>query len=363
MNMKTVFILARKDLLRLMSDKAFLFMAASQLVLLSLSLTFSQFLPIYASGGMPTPPHYALICVAGDDAFWEAFPKGDPMYERNDPKTGLFYFQQGTYDAVIIAEDYGGRLNGSLPIKADLYVRPGPKKPTILAKTKAILEGIDVSARLARLRIHETPYTEYRLAEKPPSAASSLIYTVLLPLFIVFLSVTAGNLAITLMANESEEKTLETLLSSPITMRDIIDSKSFTCALAALAQLTAWIIAFSLGGIYIAHPILLIAYAMAQITAYIAFGHISHAIGRTRDAAQNIYAIFALPSIVTLLPTAAIPSSLSPLTEFMPSRVIAQTTLSGNMPPMTSAAIAVTIVLALALYAAAKAVADKRGRV
>jgi ABC-type Na+ efflux pump permease subunit len=354
-----ILVLGRRDLMRIMRDKAFIFMAASQLVLLSLSLTFSHFLPIIASGDMPVPNSFALVCVSGDDAFWAAFAN-QSMFERNELKTGLFFFQRGTYDALVSAEGYDSKVNGTTPIQVDVYVRENSRKPAVVAKLKAVLESLEGRVRADRVFYHDVAYTEYQLDDRPPSSVSSLIYTVLLPFFIIFLAVGAGNMTITLLANESEEKTLETLLSAPLAYRDVLISKSATSFAVVLIQLMLWVAAFGAADIYLSNPILLLAYALAYVVAFVSLGLISYSFGGSRDAAQNIYAVFMLPSILVLLPMQSLPKLLEPFLNLVPTRVIAQLALTPQPQLGLFGVILITIAGSVALFALAIRVSEKK---
>jgi len=352
-------VLVKRDLIRLMKDKAFLFMVSSQLVLLSLSLTFSHFLPIIASGDMPIPNSFALVCVAGDDTLWAAFAN-DSMFERNDLEPGLFYFQRGTYDALISAEGYGSKVNGTAPIQVELYVRESPKKPAVMAKLKSILQGVEGRVRTDRVVIHDVGYTEYTLRDRPAAPVSSFIYTVLLPFFIIFLGVGAGNMTITLMANEVEEKTIETLLSTPLRYRDVLISKSATSFAVVLIQLIFWMAAFGAADLYLANPLLLAAYASSYVVVFVSLGLISFAYGKSRDAAQNIYAVFMLPSIVVLLPAESLPLLLEHVINLIPTRIIAQLALTPHLPNGIIVGVLATTLASAALFAAAIAVSEKK---
>jgi ABC-type Na+ efflux pump permease subunit len=359
---RTVLVVAWKDLRRLVNDKAFVFMAASQLILLSLSLTFSSFLPQFASGQAPTPPHFALVAVVGDEAFWSAFPGRDPMFERNELEPALFYFGRGTYDAVVAAPGYGQRVNGTGPLKVDLYLRPGPKRATILLKVKSVLEGLETGARSGRLGIRGGDFVEYRLVDKPLQASSSLVYTVLLPFFVVFLAVIAGNTMITLLSNESEEKTLETLMSCPLTYVDVVVGKSLASLGVVLAQLAVWICVFRLTDVYLAHPLLLFAFACAYVLSFVALGIAAHALAPGRDAAQNVYAALMLPSVVLLLPSGVLPGIGDVALDLVPSRIIAQAALTQTLPPALLAGMAAWLLLSILLIAGAIRLAKARSR-
>jgi ABC-type Na+ efflux pump permease subunit len=352
-------ILARRDASRLVSDKSFLFMVASQLLLLSVSLTFSQFLPRLMSGSAPVPPSFARVGVVGDDAFWSEFRGGQSMFERTDAGAGLFYYGQGDYDGLIVAENYSARLAGAGPVIVGLYLREGPKKPTILVQVKGALERLDSAARAQRIDGAGNGYVEYRLKAEP-AGNSSLVYTVLLPLFIIFLAVAAGNLMITLMANEYEEKTVETLLSTPVMFRDMAFGKALTSFGLVFVQLLVWVAVFGRAGVYVAHPELVMLYGSALVLAFVSFGLLAFAYARTRDSAQNIYAMVMLPCILLLLPFGTVPPEYSWALNLVPSRVVAFAAIDRAIPPGIMAGIAATVALSAALFVASVKISEKR---
>jgi ABC-type Na+ efflux pump permease subunit len=353
-------VMAEKDLSRLIRDKAFLFMVASQFLLLSLSITFSQFLPLFLTGKVPMPSGFASVGVVGDDMFWSAFQESGSFFERSDLNSGLLFFGRGNYDALIVAKDFKAGFNGTAPLEVDMYLREGPKKSTIMLHAKQALERLDGEARAARLMVHDTGYVEYSLEKAPDMTNSSLTYTLLLPLFIVFISIVAGNLMITLMANEIEEKTADTLLSAPITIRDLMLGKALTAFSIVFCQLIVWVAVFEAMGIYVAHPLLLIIYGGAFAAVFIAFGLLAFSLAPTRDAAQNVYAVLMLPSMVLLLPLGSMPGGLEPLLGIVPPRVIAYLTLSATLPLQVIVGVAATVVFAATLSLAVLRIGESR---
>jgi len=350
--MRLVAALAKKESRRVLRDKSFIFITASQLMLLSLSITFTQFLPLFIAGDVGMPHNFAKVGVASDGMMLTAFLNDSRIYETVGDQPGLVFYETGIYDGFITSPGFSGAANGTEPILVRAYMRDGPKYPTLMARSRRVLARIEDDVRRDRTALHGLPHTEYSI-ERADGAQSDIIYTVLLPLFLTFVSVIGGNLYITLISAEHEEGTIDVLLSTPARYLDIVASKALAAFTIVISQFLLWIAVFEVTDVEVAHPLLMAVYGGAAILFFICLGMVSYRLAPTRDSAQNIYALFILPPVALLLPFGALPDAYSALSALAPSNVLANIALSPALPLGTEAAIAAMIASVLSLLALA----------
>ncbi len=351
-NAKTVSVLAGRDLSRIMRDKAFLFIVASQLLILSVSVSFSQAFPAFLAGEVATPEGFARIGVGGADPFWQAFREsGKEGFVRIDIQGDIDSFARDRFDALVFARDFEDQARLGLPVVVDAYIAEGPKASLISYQVRDVLEDLDQELRISRLADGGLAYTEYRLPEdqRRGDAPAELIYTAMLPLFILFICVVAGNMMITLLSFEVEEKTLEPLLATPVSAAEVVAAKATVAISVVASQLIVWIAVFEATDIDVAHPLLLLFAGCVYVAGFTALGHLAFSLAKNRDGAQNIYAAFILPGIIMLLPFGELPPALEPLLSIIPSRIIAHLALSPTIPPDILAGLTITTTIALGL--------------
>lgn len=337
-----------KDVKRIMREKSFIFIIAAQLLILSLSISFGRFFPDFLSGGYRIPPGFALVGVVGPDEFWKAF-NNTSLFERTSLESGLLFFRRGNYNALVVARSF--LVNSSNPVVVDYYLNPGAKSALITSRVKGALQRIDDEVRQVRLKDAKINYTEFRLNTiSDKNVGLDLLYTLLLPLFMLSISVVAGNLMITLVATESEEKTLPLLASTPMTVMDILLSKSLTCMVVMPTQLFVWILVLMISNFGIAHPCALFALGLVYTLFFIALGLFSYSMTLSRDAAQNVYAVLILPVFAFLLPVYGGLSESKILLGLVPPHILSYLSLSNTVPDYILAGIAVTILVTALVY-------------
>jgi ABC-2 type transport system permease protein len=184
------------------------------------------------------------------------------------------------------------------------------------------LPGSDTISSLIRLVIQEPlkQYENYLRAQNgievrytdlkgKPATSYEFVYSVLIPMLMFFPAFVAGSMSVDSITEEVENKTLQTLLSAPLTINGMVGAKILSSVILSILQCIAWLTLLQLNGIAIQNTgwILLLALIVAGITSTAAA--LGAVLLRDRERSQFIYSLMLLAAaaISTLL-------NLSPVT-------------------------------------------------
>jgi ABC-type Na+ efflux pump permease subunit len=152
----------------------------------------------------------------------------------------------------------------------------------------------------------EVRYTDLK---GKPSVSFEFIYSVLLPMLMLFPAFIAGSMTIDSITEEVENNTLQTLLSAPMTINGMVGAKIVSAVIISILQCMAWLALLQFNGTAIQHTgwILLLALIVAGITSTSAA--LSAVLLKDRERSQFIYSLILLAAaaISTLL-------NISPIT-------------------------------------------------
>ncbi|HNO30581.1 MAG TPA: ABC transporter permease [Anaerolineales bacterium] len=197
-----------------------------------------------------------------------------------------------------------------------------PQDVNGLVEIKLYLLDSDTVSSLIRMVIQE-PLKQYEntlRAERgievrytdlngKPATSFEFVYSVLIPMLMFFPAFVAGSMSIDMITEEVENKTLQTLLSAPLTISGMIGAKITSAVVLAIMQCAAWLTLLQLNDIDIQNKawILVLALVVAGITSTSAA--ITAAFLQDRERSQFIYSLLLLAgvSISTML-------NLSPIT-------------------------------------------------
>lgn len=127
-----------------------------------------------------------------------------------------------------------------------------------------------------------------------PSTSFEFVYSVLLPILMFFPAFVAGSLSIDSLTEEFENNTVQTLLSSPLTVNGMIGAKIVSMLVLSVLQCGAWLVLLRLNGIAIQNIgwIFLLAMIVSGITSTSAA--LAAILLRDRERSQFIYALMLL---------------------------------------------------------------------
>jgi len=181
---------------------------------------------------------------------------------------------------------------------------------------KLYLPNSDVVSSLIRMVIQE-PLKKYenhlrtqngidvRYADLKgkPSTSFEFVYSVLLPMLMFFPAFVAGSMSIDALTEEVENKTMQTLLSAPLTVQGVVGAKIVASVILSTLQCIAWLGLMLLNGIEIRNLgwILVLAVIVSGLTSTAAM--LAAVFLKDRERSQFIYslALLVAAGIGTLL--------------------------------------------------------------
>lgn len=126
------------------------------------------------------------------------------------------------------------------------------------------------------------------------STTYEFLYSFIVPMLMLFPAFIAGSIMIDTLSEEFENKTLETLLSAPVTLNDMIGAKLAAAVFIAVVQCFLWSILLSFNHIYIQNILPVLALA-AIIAAFVAVGAALLSLYfKDRERSQFIYSILLI---------------------------------------------------------------------
>ncbi|MDK1081981.1 MAG: ABC transporter permease [Anaerolineae bacterium] len=191
-----------------------------------------------------------------------------------------------------------------------------PQNASDTAEIKLYLPDSDAVSSLIRMVIQEPlkRYENYLRAQNDievryadlkgkPTTSYEFIYSVLLPMLMFFPAFVAGSMSIDSLTEELENNTLQTLLSTPLTVNGMVAAKIFSAVILSITQCAAWLILLQRNGIDLQNTawILLLALIVSGITS--TSGTLAAVLLKDRERSQFIYslALLAAAAISTLL--------------------------------------------------------------
>lgn len=134
-------------------------------------------------------------------------------------------------------------------------------------------------------------YTD--LKGKPPTTFE-FIYSVIIPVLMLFPAFVAGNLVVDSLSEEIENNTFDTLLSAPLTLNTAIGGKIVAAILIATMQCAAWLVLLRLNRIIIQNFVWVLVLA-AIVAGIITVSSALVAVWfQDRERSQFVYALFII---------------------------------------------------------------------
>jgi ABC-2 type transport system permease protein len=132
------------------------------------------------------------------------------------------------------------------------------------------------------------------------------VYGLLIPLLVFMPAIIASALVIDLITEEYQHETLETLISTPVTIGEMVWGKVIACEVLVPIQAGAWLILLMINGIAILNSGLILLQVTVTSLILILLGTLTALHYRERTAAQFI---FSTALVVVILFALALPSN------------------------------------------------------
>jgi ABC-type Na+ efflux pump permease subunit len=173
-----------------------------------------------------------------------------------------------------------------------------------------LLDGADAANTLIRMVIQD-PLKQYEnylrsrnsiqvnytdLTGKSPTSFE-LIYSIILPVLMFFPAFVAGSMVIDSLTEEVENNTLQTLLSAPLTINQMIGAKITATIILAIVQCAAWLALLQWNGIEVQNRgwVLILAVTVAGIAA--ATAALGAVLFKDRERSQFVFSLMILAAV------------------------------------------------------------------
>jgi len=227
---------------------------------------------------------------------------GECFTERcYDEKTAMELFKSGKVDAVLIVSDLNGIKYVDVIVPDDEI-----KAAQVLGYIKKLLTDYE-----ERLRsVYGVPNLEMKVYSgskeiEIPSGSSTVfkfIYLILIPLLSITTAVVAAGMTIDSVCEEIQSRSIEVLLSTPLTPFKISISKVASPMIFSSLVTALWLMLLALNKVDIVNPLPAFAISISITAFFVSAGYIMAAKLRDRERAQLLFSILAagsLPLMVT----------------------------------------------------------------
>jgi ABC-2 type transport system permease protein len=203
----------------------------------------------------------------------------------NDVAKAEAAFKAGNLDAIVFIPD-----ESVSPVELKLVLPDMDAQATlVLMLLKQPMERYE-----NYLRQKAEVFARYQDVEGKPFTTNEFLYTIIIPILMFFPAFIAGSMVIDSIAEEIENKTLDTLLSTPLSINHVTGAKIIASLVVGIFQCLLWIILLGFNGFSIQNAglILLLSVLVTAIISMLAL--IVALIFRDRERSQFIYSLLIL---------------------------------------------------------------------
>jgi len=222
-----------------------------------------------------------------------------------DLSTALQALRERKFSAVVHVPDTPP--GGEDPVKLTLYTLQNDLSSSVMnVRLKEVLGAYE--AELRELRADRLENTPLPLSLPPPRGAEffEFVYGLLVPLLVLMPAIIAAALIIDLITEEYQQRTLETLLATPVTFTEALWGKIAACLVLVPLQAGAWLVLLGLNGIRVAAPVEIVLHAIAASAVLVLLGALVSLHYRERTSAQFV---FSTGLVVVMLLALAVPEN------------------------------------------------------
>jgi len=221
-----------------------------------------------------------------------------------DLSTAVAALTERKLSAVVYVPDTG--IDADNPVKITLYSLQNDIQSTIVnVQLKEVFLDYEEELREARSgRLDLLPVTVEFPASRSAPGFYEFIYGLLIPLLLFMPAIISAALIIDLVTEEYQHHTLETLLSTPMTMTEVVWGKIVACLVLVPVQAGCWLLLLALNRIAIANMLQILLLVITSSMVLILISALTALYYRERTAAQFIFstAVVALMLLVLAFP-------------------------------------------------------------
>jgi ABC-type Na+ efflux pump permease subunit len=323
-----------KDFAGLSKEKTYVSILVLQIILFSTARSFTAGVilisdPDQAAGIFDLGKLVTFGMLYNNTLSQDLVSKGADVLFFTETNDGIQALRNERIDMFVATPDnLGAVINSNEEIIVDVYFsEKDSKKDLALLLLKSALD--DFKREVRRIRSpEENVFLSIMSAELPENIRElEMLYTFTLPLLLLFSVIISGSLVIDLITEEIERNTLQKLMQTPTSMREILFSKSVLPALLTIILAFFWISIFALQGIIIQNMLPLIAFLFFMSLIYCSIGLLVSCSFKKNKNSQTFYTVVIILSLFVITSTS---------TEFLPAFVVADLAMdtSFNIAPL-----------------------------
>ncbi len=130
-----------------------------------------------------------------------------------------------------------------------------------------------------------------------PYATYEFLYSLIIPILMLFPALIAGSIVIDTVSEEFENKTFETLAVTPVSLRQIVASKIAVAVLTAAVQVVIWVGLLRLNDIVIQNTLLVIMLGIVFAAVISVVTAVTALYFKDRERSQFVYSILLMALI------------------------------------------------------------------
>ena len=209
----------------------------------------------------------------------EAVAFYDPGF---DPPSTEEAFRAGQVDTIIVIPE---SQSGVVDMKLFL--------PTMDVKKTIILLKLNGPLKKYENYLRETNgiRLNYQETKGKSNTTYEFLYSVIIPILMLFPALIAGSIVIDTVSEEFENKTFDTLVSAPVSLGQIFASKLSAAVATVVVQVIMWSALLRLNGLPIQRPELVIPFAVVIATIICFVAAIISLYFKDRERSQFVYSI------------------------------------------------------------------------
>ena len=304
MKRRNIGLIAKKELLGLSSEKTIVFAILLQVFI----AMFSSFLMVgltamydpEAIEGYSTIA-YGVGYAGADSALIDEFKKRDDLIlHRMDLGQALAALRERQVSAVVYVPDTPPDAEGPV-----MVIQNDLQSSVINVKVKEVLQGYEKELR----EVRADRMTAFPVSLNFPESGGGenffeFVYGLLIPLLVLLPAIVSAALIIDLITEEYQRRTLETLMSTPVTFAEMVWGKVAACEVLVPVQAGAWLFLLGFNGIAVDNAAAILLHASVGGLFLILLGALVALHYRERTSAQFI---FSTALVVVFLLVMAVP--------------------------------------------------------
>jgi ABC-type Na+ efflux pump permease subunit len=298
------YAIVKKELASVMKEKTIALAILIQLLIAAFSSVILVGLVSFydpASIGQNTALRFNVGVVGDSDGALTPLLKGSgfTVSSFDTLDDALDSMRSGSIDAVIA-------IPGGTIVDMRLYLPPSDSRATVITMA---LQG-PLKEYENYLREKNGVHVRYAGMDGRDSTTYEFLYTFIVPLLMLFPAFIAGSMIIDSIAEEFENKTMDTLMSTPVSLGGVLFGKAAAAILLAVAQCMAWLLLLSMNRLYVqnALPVLLLALI---VSAFVTFGSaLVSMYFKDRERSQFAYSILLMTAAGACFAVSPSPISL-----------------------------------------------------